>query len=920
MKTRYRFLPKKLFDKTRVSLTILLLAGFCFSLLIYSQGLYGSGRYKEISFEDRLAFYLNQISKPHLNDMVVREKFLLQLIENIIQEIKKRGQFPNSQILNEVRVVYGNSEQLVEAYSNELNLLIQIIDEIDLLKQMVDPELDRESWSQLENIRSRITKLIEDNDLRNKSRHQYYAENVRSNSEPARKSVLADSARFKAISEEYLNEVQLLKKALVELDRLLEKTRQLNSSLSYEIEDTKRVILNNLDAKVLSLMGYEKIDSNNAINITEAFNEWKAREYIQYQVVLTRYLIIKKLLLQQATSAEKTRMLKSDLRDALTNYRDENFPLAIKQFDAILDEYNQQNPFLATVLFYRAESYFIQRLYQQARADYERLAFQMAGSQYFTESVYRLLMVNNRLKDREACSKYARLLQTHAQQLSGILRDKTFYLAGYLHFKYGDFEGARKRLAQIPKESAYYLSARYLAGVVEVNLRNYASAEAIFNQILQIDDYPSSDREIAQFQDKALLKLGYLNYESGNFQDALFYFNSLNKKSTYFDKALLGAAWANLKLKNYEHAIANVKLLVTYDLASLHTYEALTLSAHCKKILNQHDSALRDLNYISEAREALEIVELYNSERRFILNQLMALEEVEKLILEHRDKPLYETLVQLREQFQQMLEQYQKIEKSGKFEAILANQDGVNLLNQLEEFTSLVTQKYGETSFAGFDLEKNRKDRFSMAMQAINSRHNGLNSNYYSEYPLASQEGMVNYRKKMLDDIKKNIQSELEQIEKIFFQLQNLQRRIDYAKTSVSTKIELEILQNDINRLKDRSTKINAWLVENHQQEMNTQFDHYADFSGFGLSNVKLTAIAEKKQRIMELSQNGQFIHNLLQERKNAERIKQLEEDWEKRMAENVQKQEKILIEQSLSDPSFKESYFDLRQREVEEK
>ncbi len=923
---------------------------------LYSKGGTGSGNKSNVSFKSRLSFYLNQKSKDYLREMAVDEKLLLQMIQNITREIKLQG--GSIKIYNEIilQETYEKSDVLMHEYSKEVNLLIEILERITTLERVAEEFDDVSSWEKLAELHAKVLRVLEGNNLslvnesgnvKNTSIMENYHVEVdlvlalykrlsilESKSQTLddyqlvvgidkQKSSInellgnVDSSESDSLSTAYFNEAKALVNILEKLENLQSKAVQLNSDLSFEIESVRRELIVNLDEKLLSVMGYNPNLPVNGPLVSEFFKEWKANQYTKYQVNFTKYLILKRSLLQNATAAEKARMLQTDLKNAFTNYNNNNFVLAEKQLDLILQDYGENIEVIDYVLFYRAESYFIRSLYKEASKDYQRIVSRFSNSEHFGNSLYRLLMINDKIGNKSDLSKYCNLLVSRYNTMEQDCYDKCIYLAGYLNYKYANHTKASEILTQVSQESNYYLMVRYLLGIVNSEQNNYAGAKEIFLELVNREYNSYIAPYKSYILNSVLLKLGFICYESGEYEEALNYFNNVSSEFVDHDKSVIGIAWANLKLKNYEKTIENANVLFKTYLTSNHTYEALALSAHCKKLLNQQDSAEQDLIYVENASRVLDLSNQSHSNRKSILSQLAFLDRLEEEILERRDEQLYAISSHIRKNLQQMLSNNLNQGKGKQFSLANLNEEQNSVAKQLAALHGFISQAYDIADIGSFDIANYLPDQQNMVTDIPQAALSDQNVNYFSEYPLAAKEGNAKYRKSIIDNLIHSIETERNAIQGHLNQIQNLQRKINHQTSDLSAKMDLEILEKDLIHLENESRQFQSWLTDNQIEDMETDYTKLADFTGFGMSDITLSSIQEIDAKISYLAHNSTAINKILEERKQAFEQKQKEFAQEAKKIEIDTQLEKIELEKKKSEQYFKETYFETKESEV---
>lgn len=910
----------------------------------------------KITFEDRLAFYLNQKSKGFLLDMANKEQLLLGMIKNITSELRLRGERAVLQDELGYGDVFGYQEQLIAEYSEELDQILDLIDEIRRLERVVEQVRDVESWDELVGLRYELIGLLEDRDLYKKGVYslervsglfkEYYREIdsvlwlshrldklerfarqqgdevMLTEIEAQRREIrrllgTMEEPGEDTLSEEYLQEAEMLVQILKRLDELEGEAVLEGADVTLDIEELRRSILERVDQRLLTLLGYEFDATVDGPRVSELFQEWKAEQIADYKVRFTQYKIMKTRLLGSGSPAERARMLDRDLKAAFSSYVDENYALAELRFNQILKDYVSYFSNFDAVVFYRGESYYGRQLYEPAVNDYETVVHEYPNSFYFGDALARLLLIHERSGNLAAFHRYFDLVEANAATLERNCREQCNYLAGYVYLRTGEHESARNVLELIPKGSKYYMTAQYLLGIVHANAGEYTSAIKIFEDLANRENYPWTDPQTTFLRNNALLKLGYVHYELGEYEKALSYFESVSPGFQGYDRGLLGAAWSNLKRGEYETAIQKVRKLFNDYLASNYTYEALVLSAHCKRILNRRDEALRDLRYVANARGVLDLSRRYNAERKEILDQLSELDRIEQEILDRRDRNLYQVTAQIRDQIQDLLLEFRHHSATGTLLLDELQQERQGVFRQIEELNHLIDEAQATGQKAVVDAAYHQRARLIKTLETYQADASIRNVNYFVDYPLATKESVATYRKEVLSDLLREMEDERQRIARKLAEARQLQRTKANG-TVTSATLDLEILQEDLEKLRDRSSRLKAWIEDNSVEEINTRFDQWADFSGFGMSDITFANIEEREEDISELAYNVSAINHVLEERKRALEKRLERFDAEVRRIQEELQQEQIQMEKKEKEKYFQELYFEVQDREIE--
>ncbi|MDW7679987.1 MAG: tetratricopeptide repeat protein, partial [bacterium] len=279
--------------------------------------------------------------------------------------------------------------------------------------------------------------------------------------------------------------------------------------------------------------------------------------------------------------------------------------------------------------------------------------------------------------------------------------------------------------------------------LVFVNSNQFDVAKSTFEGIVARKNHPWTDLNASIIRNESLLKLGYLHYQRGEYDRALGYFSQISRGFENYDEGLLGQAWANLKKGKYDVAVNKVDVLSNNYLMSNYTYEALVLSAHCKRAQNQTQQALNDLRYVANSKMVLNKVHEYNQERRRVLKQLDELEALEEQVLEHQNRELYPKIVKTRELINTGLASFRF--RGAVSSRIMEeyNSERKLLIRQVEEFDRIIqfAENEGDTKLLN-DAVKQR-DRMITVLKQYQLNKPLTKISYFMDYPVATREGGV---------------------------------------------------------------------------------------------------------------------------------------------------------------------------------
>lgn len=894
----------------------------------------------EKEFKEKQTEYWRRKSAKLMSEMALREKLLFQLIENIKEELRARGK---EALLNDelgFDRIYSNPDKLIKAYSAELDRLIEINAEI---KQLQKQNPDSHWLAELQSLRAQILNSLEDRKLNEslpvnqrlaKLIQEYYNEvdsvlatydglqklerkpKAQADQEILEQIAVQKSAIFEILEhpglaqadslvDEYFDEVLRLGEILDELSSLHAIAIEQSIEATYQIEQLQRSIVRNLSKHVLRLLGYDSFTVASGPDIAEFFKEWKALQYAEYTRDLAKYQIVKNTLLASGSPQERARMLERELGDALANYSASDYDLAEIQLNAILDDYSPYSYNLDVVHFYRAESNYARLLYAKAEEDYASIVKNFHDSEYMDDSLFRLLQISEKNGEMVVFFNTYNMLKS-LLIIDEELKDKSHFLAGYVFLNDGKFEEAREALAQISEESKYHQKALYLQGIVLINQENNVAAIKFYEELAQKAD--------TELRNKILLKLGYLHFEQGEYDHALENFKRISPDLEEFDHSLLAAAWTSFKQKDYEKTIEYANKLVTTYMTSDATYEALVLSAHNKKLMNRHEPAAQDLSYLANSRKAADLSQRYHAERDLILSQLNELERLEAEVIEQKDKSMYDFISQLRTKLQLALVRFEYVGTADGLMYEELQKERKTILNQIDELEGIIAKAHETGNKKIARRAARQRARLVKALEVYSQDQ--FSVDYFFDYPVAVREGVANYEKAVSNKL---IQESEQEQKKINKSLQAVRVLKDIARKDGdlhAAATDLAILEKELSELGVRTHQIQTWLSENEVQTIDTDFNHVADFSGFGLSNATFAAMDDREEKISELSQNISTINSLIREHKAELELRKLKQQKEIERLEKQQREDQLKLQKLKGEQYFKETYFDKEEHE----
>ncbi|MDZ7362963.1 MAG: tetratricopeptide repeat protein [candidate division KSB1 bacterium] len=922
-----------------------------------------------IPYEDRLRFYLDLKTKDFLVEMADKEMILLQTIENVTAEVKQRGL---DGIVNDdagFNVVYQKTQTLTDSYTAELEAILAMIDEISALSGTLEKERQYGLLEKFQDLKARLVAALEDRKLYKKApatpshvaglikeyggevdsllRIYHRLEKFRRLAEAKgdtavlplverqKASLLrmvadlkSDTTRTPDLAEAFLKETEQVAALLLELDKL-EKTATTSLETTIEVEAVRRNLVAKIDTRLLQLFGFYQYANTRKPSLDEVFHAWRGERLADYQARSAEYEVMKKRLLTTGGAKERRRMLERDLTNALLNYAAERYRVAELQFDAIIRDYDRYFSNWDAIKFYRAESFYARQLYPSAFESYEELLRSHPDSKFLGLTLLRLMTIAHTLKWEQPFFAYYHRLDSLAQAggpnaVPSRVVERGRYLAGYYNLNLEKYSEAEAALSQIPPPSRYHFAAQYLRGIAQTHLGNLSAAFLHFQYVAETTSgfkEPITGLALANptntlIQNNAMMRLGFIYYQRGEFANAIRYFEKVSRGAENYDQALIGLSWAYLKQGDLQRTMAAAGSVLSNYLSSNYQYEAMVLSAHCQRLLNQPESALEEFRYVANAHGVLDLAKGYQDERAQILAQLGEVDRLEKTALEHQDRQLYAIIAEVRQTLFGMMNGFGFRSNTGARLIDNFSEERQSVYRQIQQLDRLVAEAnaMGLIDVARDAIE--RRNRLVRVLETYQADRSIENVNYFIDYPLATKESSAAYRRQIVLNLFKEMEAEQNRLKENLAAANRLVSS-PTAGRDLSVAIDLKAVQDDFKALKYRMDRFQTWLSTYKVDEVATQADLWADVSGFGMSDIAFRQLNQREQQINLYSQNLTSIDNILRDRKSTleEMLKVF--DKEMRKIEEDLLNEQVRLDKLEHETYFKKSYFDLSTSEI---
>ena len=315
----------------------------------------------------------------------------------------------------------------------------------------------------------------------------------------------------------------------------------------------------------------------------------------------------------------------------------------------------------------------------------------------------------------------------------------------------------------------------------------------------------------------------------------------------------------------------------------------------------------------------MQLTEEYNQERKRIIEQSRELERLETMILDRQDETLYGEVVKIRDTINEALLGFNYRGVAGIQLIDEFNDERKEVIRQIEQFDTVIQNAEAAGQKDVLRNAVHSRDRLIRMLEEYKSDRNITNINYFIDHPLATKEGGIQYRRGLVKNMFQEIMDEKKQLERDIQVATELLAGYGEMREP-SSEVDLEILEEELADLKRQLNRLQIWLAKNPVNEINTNFQEWADFSGFGMSDINFTNLQEKDRQINTFSQNIVEIERLLVKKRQS--LEEKISDYDKKMVriEKNVNDERVRLEKLERKKYFENIYFDTKQHEVQRK
>ncbi|MEJ2052934.1 MAG: tetratricopeptide repeat protein [Calditrichaceae bacterium] len=782
----------------------------------------------------------------------------------------------------------------------------------DEIKERVGsvPNIHRSYFDRLERRLSEVRELKD----RLNSRGSYSLNNFIVNIEDAIdntiKRGIVDFKKQKVIEEA----VQLLYVAeeMIKLDpnAQLEKDPRFNAELSSTQSDF-------IDSFGKTGSAGKGITVKPGANIFDVYEAWRYNNRLEFQKRWTDVQIIKKRLLNNGTPEQKRRMLNREIREASESFNFGMYDLAERLYGEIYNRY-QDVGLLDDCLYYKGEANYALGRYNEAEEDLKLLLQQYPSSQYIPDAYKKIMYINYHFGRYDAVFQYLDRMQAIVASSDPALEESRF-LGVIAGLKSGRYDQTISLGFEIPANSEYYRETRFTMAEAYAGAGNFDESLKILSELFQ---KPGID---PQFRSLLLLKMGYINYELGNYTAAISYFDLIPGDYPNYDRVLIGYGWAYYKRellkdenepRDFTYARKNLELLIDVFYGSDYFLEAKTLLGYIYQLEQKADKAVQNFEYAFESKQLKQFSDEMNTERDQLIENYQTTDDLAETALEKGNVAAFTQAYNTKKKIKKPLDELTLSDLSS---AGMSTRNEINRLN--EKLAELDALKEVARDRGRKDIVNRIDDMQLKIYRAVNSISQPESSefgfNYFDDHPFARKESMLEHENEKILNMREEIEAQrneiMERISKLDVEIENAGARRDY-KRMINLEISKERFQNILKKMDRMQTRAYAFNVK----PSNINLNKWSNYGAFGVANVNFAVKQQKEAEITRMLDHMDQINRVLETRKmNVEhQIGQINREITL-MTRRVREQERRREREEMK-RRFEESYFDTHDSELD--
>jgi hypothetical protein len=654
--------------------------------------------------------------------------------------------------------------------------------------------------------------------------------------------------------------------------------------------------------------------------IFNLFDEWTKTDSYKYSARLLDVKIARSRLLKSGALEQVDRMFNNQLRYAYTNFNYFEYDLADRLLEDLVETYREFGvKDFEDVYYYRGESNFALNRFFKAQEIFQTLLDEYPQSVYLAGIYSRLIQIAYKFEEYNKVRSLFASYQNVASPGQDDYYDVQFIVALSL-YEQADYNRAVEILLSFPEKSDYYYFAQYMIGTIYAAGQNYDLAYGVLEPLIESKKTPR------EFHNRSLLKLAQISYERGDYLTSIKYAELIPENFVRYDKVLNILTWSHFTIQQMTQSDPEQR---DYSQAKLYSYQLLEdfysseYRMEAQSLLGYIYQAENDLSlakdfYQDVYKTKMERVDLVESllETDSLKTQYeQSLGNVERA-LRTDDRQAFAAASMSSESLNRQMWEQQIEDKSTIGQQVSGEIS--NLINQLTELNALKKQaEEKNNSYAKSRIEE-QMNRIRTALDAYSDAEI-RQALYINSFPVAKKVANYDFNVQKNEEIRTEILDEILLIDR---QIQQLRVDIDRARLTANYDL-LVVLEQKVRHLEEmrkRYDQLYSYSMELSPGETYAEFDRWGEFGAVGIIDVNFGQRDKLQEQMSQVSTVYNSIVDRIVKRREVveDQLKKIEAEIRfMTMKARLEERQRLRAER---EQSFRETYFDTRTSEFEEK
>ncbi len=822
----------------------------------------------ELEFQAALSDYVNQLFIEYGVENIPREKYLVSVMRLVNQEMRNRIENPGrardkyfEELESKLEEIQNLEKRLDNAGISELNTFIN--------------ELDR-----------RIHRTLKSGEIDYK-----------------KMKIFEDALQLLYVAEE-----------MIKMDQM-----RAPQNLGNKINSSK--------ARLLDAFGEvgetDTVSLKVAPTIFNLFEEWKITREFKYRARMMDVKIARSRLIKSGTVPQIQRMFNNELRMAYTQFNYYNYNQADMLLEDLVETYADAGvKDFEDIYYYWAESNFALSRFMRAQELYEQLLQAYPNSVYLPKVYSRLIQITHKLNRPEEVLEYFARYQNVASSNEKDYFDIQF-VAALTHYELGNYNRAVDILLTFPRHNPYYHLAQYMVGTMYAAGQNYDMARDVFLSLTGDDSTPPD------IYSRANYKLALISYEQAGYLSAVDYLDQIPESFERYDKVLNALAWSYFKMAtssaapgetpDFSMAKIYAGRLIDEFYASEHRMEAESLLGYVYQLENKPTMARGFYQEVYESKAMKSDVMTFLEERDQLDSLRAEAQKMKEKALRSNDSRAYVKATDMENTLQARLQHLDLAEMSPVGSAVSQEiNDVLANLDELQKLKAVAEEKGNTYAIAKIDSTIIRLtatlDRFPPAYF-----QKAIAYNWFDAYPVTRKVANYEFSSRKNRQLRNEITDQLALTNR---QIGQLRVQIQRARLKNNYKL-VAALEEKVTSLMDIRKDFDQLYASTYDLSAGqpyAEFDKWGDFGAFGIIDVNFGQRSRLQEQLTDVSQLYNTVTDVVEERQEVveDKLKKIEAEIRfMTMKARMQERQRLRAER---ERAFRETYFDKRTSEFEEK